>query len=356
MNRIAKVQKLLGENSLDALVIDQVVDLYYLTQQELSMGRLVVEAERATLFVDGRYFEACKKSAPCEVILTTGYDRESPFGSWWKLKEKRVGFDALTTSYSSYENLKSLGAQLVPLNNPMGRVREIKEAGEIANLRLAAELGSRGMDFLCTQFKEGVSEREMARELEIFWLRAGGEKLAFAPHVSFGEGSSQPHYHVGERKLQRGDLILVDIGVVLNKYHSDMTRVFFFGKPQAELEKIYHIVKAAFESAVKLCRPGTKIGDLDRAARKLIEEAGYGTYFTHGLGHGVGLEIHESPRIRSIGPDAERPLQAGMVITIEPGIYLPALGGVRLEDTLLITENGHENLTARPFSDELPLF
>ncbi len=357
MNRIQKVQNDLVNNGLQALVIDNLINLYYLTGLEFSLARLVIEPNAATLFVDGRYFEACQKKAPCSVLLTSGYDKKSAFSNRMeKFRNLRVGFDAGSTSYADFENLKALGADLVPLKNPIGKIREIKEPSEQDALRQVAALGSQGMDYVLSELKEGISEKELARALEIYWLHAGGERLGFSPHVAFGEGSSQPHYTVSDRTLKQGDIVLIDIGVVLNHYHSDMTRVVCFGTSSVEMQKIYQIVHAAFEAATAICRPGVKIGDLDKAARGVIEQAGYGPNFTHSLGHGVGLEIHESPRVSTLGADADRLLEAGMVITIEPGIYVPGLGGVRLEDTLLITQDGHENLTCRPIPMTLPIF
>jgi len=356
MDRIQKVQKLVGELGLQALVVDHVVNLYYLTGMELSLGRLVIQPDAATLFVDGRYFEGCRKKGTCEVLLTSGYDLKSPFGVWMhRLQQKRVGFDEQTTSYSEYSLLNTLGVDLVPVKNPVGRLREIKDPVEREALRQAAALGSSGMDYVINHLQEGITEKELARALEIFWLNAGGDKLGFTPIVAFGENSAEPHYRVSERKLKRGDLVLIDIGVVLKHYHSDMTRVVAFGEPHEELQKIYQIVYHASTEATRLCRPGSKIGDVDQAARGFIKDAGYGDYFIHSLGHGVGLEIHESPRINSSGPDANRVLESGMAITIEPGVYLPGIGGVRLEDTLLITEEGYENITCRPLSATLPV-
>lgn len=354
MQRIEKLQKLLQKFQVDALIIDQPIDLYYLTGQQLSLGRLIVSESSSLLFVDGRYFEACKKKAPLEVRLTAGYGAESEFGKWWLFQNKKVGFDADYTTYAEFEALLKLQAELIPLKNPLKTLREIKEPSEITLLKRAAELGSRGYDYLVSFLQEGVTEKEAAVALELFWLKEGGDKLAFAPHIAFGEGSSQPHYHISNRPLRRGDTVLIDIGVVLDHYHSDMTRVLFFGEPSDEMREIYQIVLEASKRALSLCRPGVKIADVDHAARGWIEEKGFKQYFTHGLGHGVGLQIHESPRIHSIGQDAMRPLQEGMVITIEPGIYLPEVGGVRLEDTLVITKTGYENLTNRPLSKDLP--
>jgi Xaa-Pro aminopeptidase len=349
MNRIEKVQLLLKEKKLDAIIVDNVVDLFYFLGHSLSLGRIVIEPHTATLFVDGRYFAFFQKNACLRVIQTNGYGKGTPFANWWNLQGKKIAFDADYSSYTVYENLLALESDLFPLHNPIQQIRQIKEPSEIEKLKQAASLGSKGFDFVCSLLNEGVTERDLALELEIFWRRSGGEKVAFAPHIAFGEGSAYPHYHPDERKLKKGDAVLIDIGVVWQHYHSDMTRVVFYGEPPAQMDRMYQIVRQAFESAVSYCRPGVKAGDLDQCARKTIEENGYGEYFSHSLGHGVGLEIHELPRIRSIGEDAEKILQAGMVITIEPGIYLPEVGGVRLEDTFLITSDGCESLTKRPF-------
>lgn len=345
MNRIEKVQKLIQEKQLDALIIDKPIDLYYLVGKQLSLGRLVVEEQGATLFVDGRYFEACQKLTGLSVMLTAGYDNESTFGKWWKFSGKRVGFDADFTTYGQYGDLATLNAELIPLRGPLRRIREIKEKAEIDALKKSALLCKKGFNYICTQLKEGISEKEVAQELEMFWLRLEGDKAGFDPHIAFGEESSQPHYQPSDRHLKMNESILIDIGVIHQHYHSDMTRVVFLGEPHAEIRKIYSIVHEAYQAALQLYRPGVRIEDADRAARELIEQKGYGEYFPHSLGHGVGLEIHESPRMASKGPDKDRLLEAGMVVTLEPGIYLPGIGGVRLEDTLVITEKGHEVIT-----------
>jgi Xaa-Pro aminopeptidase len=339
MDRIKKVQERLEMLGVDLLVIDNPIDLFYLTGQELSAGRLVIAHDESTLYVDGRYYGSCKKALSMPVVLLA---KENPLPSF---EGKRIGFDAGYTTYENFGKLEALKGERVPLSSPIQAIRSVKELGEIESLRQAAELGSSGFDFVVSRLAEGMTEEKLAVELEIYWRKAGGQKLAFAPHIAFGENSAYPHYHVGKRGLRKGDLVLIDIGVVLNHYHSDMTRVVFFGEPAEELEKIYRIVHEAQLKALELCKPGTPLAELDRAARSLIEEAGYGEHFLHSLGHGVGLEIHEAPWIRK---NAAGKLQEGMVVTIEPGIYLEGLGGVRLEDTVVITAEGFENLTNRP--------
>ncbi len=356
MKRLDILRENLKGLSCDGIIVDDPINLFYFIGIDLSAGRLLIHSKGAQLLVDGRYLEICKQRSPVPVILAaqsgdtalqTLFEGECSFIN-------RLGFNTDTTSYKAYQELQktlsSLSRQvtLVPLDSIVKQQRMIKDDDEIDCLRDAAHLGSDGYDFVTTLLKEGITESELAIELEIFWKRRGGTGVGFDPIIAFGPNSSMPHYRAGNTQLRRGDTVLIDIGVLYHHYHSDMTRVIFFGDPPAEMQKIYRIVKQAQHAALSLCRPDTTIGELDDAARKLISEAGYGELFMHNLGHGVGLEIHEMPSIRNKEPNASLRLQPGMVITIEPGIYLPGIGGVRLEDTVVITDEGHENLTKRP--------
>lgn len=336
------------KSKCDALIVDYPVDLFYLTGIHLSLGHLLI-ADEVTLFVDGRYTEMCQRLSPFPVLPL----KESLSPTHYR-GIKKLGFDAKTISYAAYqkftEALKKI--TLVPLNAPVLHVRAIKDAEEVNKLREAAILGSRGYDFVLTLLEEGVKESELAAALEIFWRKSGGSAVAFDPIIAFGENSSMPHYRAGERALRKGDVVLIDIGVTLDNYHSDMTRTVFFGTPDAKLEKVHKVVCEAQQAALKLCKPGTKIGEIDTAARDYIAEKGFGSYFNHGLGHGVGLEVHELPVVKNIPHCRNIKLAKGMVITIEPGIYLPGIGGVRIEDTIVITDRGYENLTDRPTSSK----
>jgi len=340
------------------LLVEDVTNIYYMTGIELSTGKLLVDAQGACLFVDSRYFENCQKNCPFSVILLEPNALENWIGQ--RKAVSAIGFDSSTTPYSDFLDLKKqftamrkrLGAsarfKLVPLKSPFRMLRCIKDADEIALLRDAAKLGSEGFDFLCNSLTEGISEIELAVELEIFWKRKGSKSLAFDPIIAFGANGSMPHYRPGNTRLKYGDSVLIDIGVNVKHYHSDMTRVVFIGSPVKKIREIYDVVREAQARALKLCKPGTAIKELDLAARNYIAKKGYGPNFTHSLGHGVGLEIHEAPLLNQKLPDKNLKLQEGMVITIEPGIYLPDIGGVRLEDTIVITHNGYENLTNRP--------
>lgn len=356
--RLLNLQSELLNKKCDILIIEDVTNIFYMTGLELSTGKLLVDAEKAFLFVDSRYYENCQKHSPFSVILLEGNSLQKWFSERKSLAT--VGFDSTTTSYNQYldwkglllEVKKQIGAskalKLVALKSPLRPLRIIKDEQEIALLKIAGALGSEGFDFLTNCLTAGVAENELALQLELFWKQKGAKGLAFDPIIAFGANASMPHYRPGGTRLKKGDSVLLDIGVNVQHYHSDMTRVLFFGNPSKKMEEIYLIVREAQKEALKLCAPGTPIKELDKAARSYIEEKGYGKQFTHNLGHGVGLEIHEAPTISQKAPDKAVKLQEGMVITIEPGIYLPDIGGVRLEDTIVITSAGYENLTNRP--------
>ncbi len=352
MNRIEKVRALLSKYQIEALVIDNPLDLYYLTGLDFSMGRLVITDEGPTLYVDGRYYEAARKALFFPVILSQGYHETSPFAESWSFAGKKVGFDGQTTSYASYLELQQLKSEWIPLDAPVKWVRAVKEEEEIKTIKKASLLGSVGFDHVISLLEEGITEEKLALELELFWRKNGGERLSFSPLIAFGENAAFPHHRADKRALKKGDVVLIDIGVVYDHYHSDMTRVVFFEEVPSILEKIYLIVQEAQSCALKACRPGVATETIDHAARAWISQSGYGDYFSHGLGHGVGLEIHEFPVLKAKRKEI---LQEGMVVTIEPGIYLPGIGGVRLEDEIVITKSGYENLTSRPLAKTIPI-
>lgn len=345
--RIERVQKALQGMSCNALLVDDPVNLYYLTGINLSAGKMVVHENGAHLFVDGRYLQIAEKLSPVPVTLTS--QEQNHFQDYLRdLPSIQIlAFNSETTSYSTYNELKKNldPIALLAVDNPIKKMRAIKDDEEITLLRQAALLGNQGFDYICSLIKENISESELATELEIFWKRKGAKGVAFDPIVAFGPNSAMPHYRAGQSRLKKGEHILIDIGVNLDHYHSDMTRVVYFHEPDPKINEIYEIVKKAQLTAISLCRPGVLVSDLDHAARQVIADHGYGEFFNHSLGHGVGLEIHEWPPIRASSKDII--LKKGMVLTIEPGIYLPGIGGVRLEDTLLITYDSYESLTKK---------
>ena len=225
-------------------------------------------------------------------------------------------------------------------------LRQQKDGLEIASMRKAVDVAQRAVREALATVREGMTERELAAELVLQMLRAGSEsELPFAPIVSFGPNSANPHANPTDRKLRHGDLVLLDWGAAVDGYFSDLTRVYAFGEVDPELAHLAEVVDQARARALAAAGPGVPAGDVDRAARKVIEEAGYGDFFIHRTGHGLGMEGHEEPYIRG---DNAQPLQPGMTFTIEPGIYLPDRGGVRIEDDVLVTQNGAESLSDLP--------
>ncbi|WP_039360568.1 M24 family metallopeptidase [Candidatus Protochlamydia amoebophila] len=344
VNRLCKLREKLSSLPCDVLLIEHPTHILYLTGLELSAGKILVSENQTCLIVDGRYLEICNQQTLYPVILL----HESALTNWLKEYQlKNLGIDPETTTFGRYSFLSSSlsSCTIIPIPSPLQEMRLIKDEQEIIHLKESAKLALEGYHYLKTLLQVGVTEAELAFELEFFWKKKGAKQLAFDPIIAFGFNSSKPHYRADKEILQANMPVLIDIGVVVHHYHSDMTRVDFFGNVSEQIQSIYSIVEEAKHQAMHLCKPGTLIGELDNTARSFIESKGYGDYFTHSLGHGIGLDIHESPTIRRSGPFSDYSLQAGMVITIEPGIYLKGVGGVRLEDTLLITETGYEILT-----------
>lgn len=325
---------------VDGCLIENSIDLYYMTGLQLSLGLLAVLPGRAQLFVDGRYIAYAKKNSPFPVELLSkeaviSYLKEQP----------SLSIDSHATSLERSDQLKELyKGTLKGIPQLLKDLRVVKDLAEIKAMKKSAQLLWKGFEHIRKSLKVGVTEKDLALSFEIFCLKAGAEKLAFDPIIAFGKNSAYPHYRAGNAKLKKGDNVLIDIGVVVDQYHSDMTRTIFFGKPDSRLILLDTVVKKAHAAALELCKKGTKVGDLDKAARRVIEKAGLSDLVLHSLGHGIGLETHEFPRIKVQGEDHEVALRVGMVITIEPGLYLPGTGGIRHEDTIVITEKGYHNL------------
>jgi Xaa-Pro aminopeptidase len=341
--RMKKVQEGLQHAGLDGCVIENPLDLFYFTSLKLSAGRLLVHGSGALLLVDGRYLQIAQEKSPYPVSL----DSTEAVLAFCKVgKIKKLGFDAAHTSYDRFLRFKQWeknALKLVPSSSFFKTLRSVKEANEIAKMKKSAQLLWQGFEFIRKNLKKGVTEKELSKRFEIFCLERGADGLSFEPIIAFGKNSAMPHYRSQNVPLKEGDIVLIDIGVVLDSYHSDMTRVIFFKEEDPILKNLYEIVKRAQKSALVLCRPGVTCKELDSAARKVMRKEKVEDLFVHSLGHGIGLETHEFPRLKYDGEDKDVILEKGMVFTIEPGLYLPGKGGVRYEDTLVITANGYEN-------------
>jgi Xaa-Pro aminopeptidase len=345
--RLFRLQQLLQGQPLEALLIEQPLSLGYLTGLHLSAGQLLLTSREALLLVDGRYTEAASR----QHHVAVGALHVDQLRQWCQDQGvKRLGFIADHTSVARWQQLERQlephAIALQPIADLVMQLRLIKDDQEISALRKAAQLTVAGIRFAESLLEEGVREDQVALEMEIFWRRAGGQRLAFDPIIAFGPNSSMPHYRAGFTQLGQHDAVLIDAGVVIDGYHGDCTRFFPRHQCPPQLQLACNAVAEAQQKAIQAVRPGVALGELDAIARRSLRGHQLEPYFTHSLGHGIGLEIHEPPRLKEDGPDREILCQAGMVFTIEPGVYLPGIGGVRLEETVLVTDSGCEILTA----------
>jgi Xaa-Pro aminopeptidase len=338
-SRISKLQKCLKDWKVKGCVVEDPIDLFYLTGIVLSNAKLIVTNTQSHLFVDGRFIQVCRENSPVAVSLY-----EDKAAQQFLSDVSSLAFDSQKTSYDQFIRWKRLFPhRLEPVPGLLKSLRLIKDKQELDAMQKSAQLNWKGFLHLKKSLKVGITEQELALKFELFVKQHGAEKLAFNPIIAFGPNGAMPHYEPGKTKLKKGDLVLIDIGVVVDHYFSDMTRVLFFGPPDINLKKLEASVRKAHAAALKKCKPNVSIGQLDQAARDSMDKDGTTQYFLHTLGHGVGLEIHEFPRLKYNNAEKDLKLKPGMVITIEPGLYLPGVGGIRYEDTIVITKTGYRN-------------
>ncbi|SDF05132.1 M24 family metallopeptidase [Terriglobus roseus] len=357
--RIRHLAQELRRRSIPSLLVTNLPDVRYLTGFTGSNAALVVVAEprvSARLFTDGRYTVQAKREVQGATVRIAPKSALAEACDWAEQHAARCGFDRSQTTVAALASMKkSLGKRsfFVPADGLIAALRMVKDAIEVDYMRRAASLTCSLYEGLLGWIEPGMRERDIAAELEHRARLSGAEAMSFETIVASGERSSQPHARATQAHISAGNLVTLDFGIVLDGYCSDMTRTFAVGygeKPVppkakvrwAEQREVFGAVLAAQQAGVNAVRAGATCGEVDRAARSVLEAAGYGKYFTHSTGHGVGLEIHEVPRV---GKDSKDVLKAGTVITIEPGVYLPGRFGVRIEDSVLVTEDGAEVLT-----------
>jgi Xaa-Pro aminopeptidase len=341
MTRFERAMKHLEEWKLEGLLIENPSDVFYLTGQWFSSARLLLAPGSASLLVDGRYFGQARAKVSCEVILA---EKEALGFAMKGMKKVGVDSSFVTVEKAGLLQRSVPNKEWIPVPRPLKEMRVCKDSEEIEALRDAARVTAAGYAEVLKKLKEGVEEREIAIEFEYYCRKKGASKMSFEPIVAFGENSAYPHYRAGAAQLKKNQIALFDFGAVVSSYCGDMTRCFFFGQPQEELIRFYGLVGQAAAMAVAAIRPGVKVGNLDRIVREFFAKEGVEHLYSHSLGHGVGIDVHEYPLIRFDGEDRDLILKAGMVFTIEPGLYLPGLGGVRYENTYVVTESGSENL------------
>ncbi len=355
-SRLDKLRQLIVEKSLDALLVTDERNVTYLTGFTGDSSYLLVAAKRhggvgELLLTDGRYTEQLETECPGLMLAVRqpgGKQAEFTIETLSKLGPPALGIEADTVTVGMFEKLKE-GLKATSLAQTSGLVdslREIKDEGEVAEIREAIRIAERAFAVIRNTLREGRSEKDIADELEYQIRLFGGTCGAFPSIIGVGPRAALPHGRpVRESKIGDFPFVLIDWGARGRLYHSDLTRVLATGKLSPEVERVYGVVLAAQRAAIAAIRPGAIMQAVDAAAREVIDKAGYGSLFGHGLGHGIGLAVHEQPRL---APGQDRPLAAGMVVTVEPGVYMPGNLGVRIEDDVLVTPDGNEVLTSVP--------
>jgi Xaa-Pro aminopeptidase len=345
--RRSRLARRLAALGVDAVIVTRLPNVRYLTGFTGSNGQAVFAADGSAVFLtDGRYDEQSSHEVPDlpRTVYTEAYPQPL-VDACRSLGASRVAFERRGLTYAAWERLSELshGLELVPADDEVERLRRTKDAQEVDLIARAQGFADLAFEVVVLNggLRAGVTERVLARELEDAVLDAGADDRAFDSIVAFGEHAAEPHHHLTDRELAPGDLVKLDFGALSGGYHSDMTRTVAFGEPGARLREIHDLVAQAQRAGVHAVRPGVSSVEVDAAARSVIAAAGHADAFPHGLGHGVGLEIHEDPFLRW---DAGQEMVEGMVVTIEPGVYIPGLGGVRIEDMVEVTADGRREI------------
>lgn len=347
---INQLQTIMDKQNIDVLLLTDGYNVHFISGYKGHTGCMLVFKDKRFILTDSRYTEQVTIEAPeveCKDIAGLGYSKLVANIIKEQLGEGcfRLGFENNQISYSefkAYEKAMNEFIEFVELGDSIDELRQVKSSEEIELLAKAESIGDEAFSHILTVVKAGMKESEVALALEVYMRSHGATGLSFDTIAASGPNSSLPHAVPTDRVLQDGDFLTMDFGCVFDGYCSDMTRTIHIGnKVNPKQLEVYNIVLKAQLAALDSIKPGMKCSDVDAVARNIIKDAGYGAYFGHGLGHSVGLFIHEEPRF---SPKCDAILEPGMVITVEPGIYLPGEFGVRIEDMVVITENGYRNL------------
>lgn len=344
--RLKKLFPLFKKPGIDALLVSSWPNVRYLSGFRNDESWILVSPKGLIFITDSRYVEQARKEAKgFEVILRdTKSVTEIVAGYCKKWQIKKLGFEAPIVTYSFFGALaKRVGKdKIVPTANLVEQLRILKDPEEVKLLQKSAQIAVKGYHYVKQAARPGMKERDAQGRIEYYTKTLGATKPSFDLIIASGAGSSIPHYMTSDARMKNNDIVLVDMGVIYDGYCSDLTRCFFLGKMSPLHKKIHDIVWEAQRAGIQKASPGVTCKEVDEASRSVIRKYGYAGMFGHSTGHGVGLEIHEAPGVSSM---SETVLKPGMVITVEPGVYLPGKFGVRIEDTLLITGKGNEVLT-----------
>lgn len=349
--RIDEIRTMLQNEGWDAILVSNQDNRFFASGYRAedhsgrSNGVLLITPDRAVLFTNANNVDWAQAAAPEFEAIKTAAPWEKTVGE--AIRDEGItclAVETATLPQASFvrliENLE--GVHTVELGDQLDRLRWVKTPEEIAWQRRAIAITDNAYEKLRTLLQVGVTEREMANQVAISFLEQGATGWGFPPTVAFGPNSAKPHHEPGDRRLEEGEAIIIDIGATVNGYTADLTRTNWLGVPPAQLVEIYTIVQTAQEAALAAVRAGVPASAVDTAAREIISAAGYGEHFVHGVGHGIGVRIHDGPFLHGRNED---PLPANSILTIEPGIYIRDRGGVRIEDVVLVTDEGYELLS-----------
>lgn len=336
---------MLAPNNLDALTVTSAPNVRYLSGFSGSNGAMLVTANSATLFTDPRYQIQAVEETGCKVVIVRGPLLNRLMGVARRKRLRRLGFECNRISYQEFQTLTdnlAPSAELAPAAGLIERLRCVKDADEIDRIRRAMQVAVNAFEQAVRRVRIGMTEADLAAELDHRMRAGGAEAPSFETIVAAGARSALPHARPGGARLKAGQLVLIDMGALAGGYASDMTRMLSLGEPSRKVRRMHSAVLEAQMAAVDAVRPGVPAAKVDGVARKVLRAHGFEKLFVHSTGHGVGLEIHESPRL---GRQSRDRLEEGMAVTVEPGVYLEGLGGIRIEDTVVVTPGGAEVLT-----------
>ncbi|WP_281244671.1 M24 family metallopeptidase [Salibacterium qingdaonense] len=347
MNRIENVREQLRGLGAEAIVIDSPANRRYVSGFTGTAGAVLITQKKAYFITDFRYIEQAEAQCPgFEVVRHTSSVYEK-MGELLKNEQAdTLVFEKDNVSYAGYESLQqNTDAELKPLSGLLEEIRLIKSQDELNVLQQAVDIADRAFEHITSYIKPGVKEIDVSNELEFFMRREGAVSSSFDIIAASGTRSALPHGTASEKAIQSGELLTLDFGAYFQGYCSDITRTVAVGEPPSRLREIYQVVYESQLKALEEIKPGMTGAEADAVARDHIVKQGFGEYFGHGLGHGLGLEVHEGPRL---SPKSSQVLEPGMVVTVEPGVYVPEIGGTRIEDDIVMTEDGNKTLSKSP--------
>lgn len=343
--RVQRLREKMAEKDLEAILISHPVNRRYMTGFTGSAGVALLTEKEAFFITDFRYVSQVKEQCPdWSLVKQEAGIFEEVANCCKKLGIQKLAFEQDHLTYAQVSRLKEQMDQihLEPVSDLIEEIRLVKEPGELQIIKEAAKIADRAFEQILQEIRPGMKEKEVALRLEVIMREHGATSSSFDTIVASGWRSALPHGVASDKVIEKGELVTLDFGAYYQGYASDITRTIMMGKPNEKQKEIYQIVLEANKQAIFGVEPGKTGKEVDAIARNYIKDHGYGDYFGHSTGHGLGMEVHERPLVSSRG---EKTLVPGMVITIEPGIYIPDLGGVRIEDDLIVTESGYENIT-----------